>query len=62
MDKKEERISLEEDIHFIKQLIEDLEETEEKLENFYFRKEDKELQKAKDFMLDISGKIEEVLE
>jgi len=62
MNRKEERISIEEDIDFIKQLIEDLEEAEEKLERAYSRKENKELQSSKDFMLSISNQIEEVLE
>lgn len=62
MEKKEDKFSLEEDIEFIKQLTESLEEAEEKLEEAYFRKEDKELQSSKEFMLQISDKIEEVLE
>ena len=65
MEKKSEpsdKNSIKEKISLLKQLIDSLEQAEEKLEN-YHRKEDVErLNKAKRFILEINKKISEVLE
>jgi len=62
MDKKpKERLSFEEDINFIKQLVDSLEESLPKLEEAYLKKDPEKFSQAKMFMNDIHKKILEAL-
>ncbi len=51
---------LEEDINLLKQLTDALEEAEQKLEEFYQKKDAEGLNKTKKFMLEVNEKISEM--
>ncbi len=59
--KSEERVSFEEDIDFIKQLIETLKESEVQLEKAYYKKQNEDFTDIKKFMISIQEEIETVL-
>ena len=55
------RLSFEEDIEFIEQLVDVLEEAQERLERSYSRKDFEDFADTKRFMGQIQKKIEEVI-
>lgn len=59
--KSRDRISLEQDIYFVKQLIDTLEEAELQLEKAYLEKDEKEFRELKQFMVSVQEEIGRVL-
>jgi|TARA_Y100000310_G_scaffold68821_1_gene64145 exonuclease VII small subunit len=59
--KKKQRLSFEEDIDFIEQLIDSLEESLPKLEKAYSKKDSEKFSQVKMFMKDIQKQISGVL-
>ncbi len=59
---KNARGDIDEDVTLLKQLVDALDESEQRIEEFYKNEDAENLNKAKKFMLDVAGKISEIAE
>ena len=58
---KQKSEKIEGDVTLLKQLVDSLDDSEKKLEEFYKKNDPENMNKVKKFMIDIAGKISEII-